>query len=47
MRKLTRTYFRSTVVADVTLAAYVNASMRYKVMGRLEVELVVGTSIGC
>ena len=30
-----RTDFRNTVVADMTLAAYVKASIRYRVMGRL------------
>jgi len=33
-----RTHFRNTFVADVTLAAYVNESMRYRVMGRLKGE---------
>ena len=32
-------HFRNTFVADVTLAAYVNESMRYRVMGRLKLEL--------
>ena len=30
-----KTHFRNTVVADVTLAAYVKASIRYRVIGRL------------
>ena len=40
---LKRTHFRNTVAADVTLAAYVNASMRYRVMGRLRIGLAIGT----
>jgi hypothetical protein len=40
------TYFRNTFVADVTLAAYVNESMRYRVMGRLNTGSATGISIG-
>jgi hypothetical protein len=39
------THFRNTFVADVTLAAYVNASTRYKVMGRLNVGSAVSPQI--
>ena len=42
---LKRTHFRNTFVADVTLAAYVNESIRYKVMGRLGIGLATDTSI--
>jgi len=42
---LRRTHFRNTFVADVTLAAYVNESMRYNVMGRLGIGSANGTSI--
>ena len=38
------TNFRNTVAADVTLAANVNASTRYRTMGRLNDGSVVGTS---
>lgn len=38
------TNFRNTVAADVTLAANVNASTRYRTMGRLNVGSVVGAS---
>jgi hypothetical protein len=45
-RELKGTHFRNTFVADVTLAAYVNESMRYRVMGRLEIGSAIGTPIG-
>ena len=37
------TYFRNTVEADETLAAYVNESTRYKMIGRLTTGSVDGT----
>ena len=37
------THFRNTFVADVALAAYVNESMRYRVMGRLGIGSAIGT----
>jgi hypothetical protein len=39
------THFRKTVEADETLAAYVNASTRYKMMGRLAIGSAGGTQI--
>ena len=44
-RELGRAYFLNTVVADVALAAYVNESTRYRVMGRLKIGSAVNTPI--
>lgn len=44
-RESGRAYFLNTVVADVALAAYVNESTRYRVMGRLGVGSAVSTLI--